>query len=115
MGNNCTKQKLKLYEAKPSMILIIACTIISKLDENACDCLLIMLFLVEAMTATPSSTGRPVLRSSNHAHFLSGLNASVAEIACLSHNSVSKLRLQAYSTLPWYKAIKNGNSQVVYL
>ena len=92
------------------MILIIAFTVISKLDEKACDCLLIMQFLVETMTATPLSTGRPILRSSNHAHFLSRLNASVAEIACLSHNSVSKLRLQACSTLPWYKAVKNGNS-----
>ena len=42
-----TKQKLKLYEAKLSMILIIVCTIISKADENACNnnCLLIMQFL----------------------------------------------------------------------
>ena len=44
IGNNCTKHKLKLYEAEQSMILTIAYTIISKLDESVCDCQLITQF-----------------------------------------------------------------------
>ena len=40
-NESCTTLK-KLYEAKPSTICIITCTIISKLDENVCDCLLII-------------------------------------------------------------------------
>ena len=62
-------------------------------------------------TAMQSSTDRRVPRFGNHTHFLINLvYASVAEKACLNDTSVSKSRLQAYSKLPWYKAIKNGNS-----